>query len=109
VKFGRSEQSTPTTAESLAARRIEAARHCRAWTELNPDVLVQRERRYYVNAETDETFEVYRGDAFSPAGDGVADMTPLAFIVRDGDVIVLERLPHTWSEIVYQRARAGTR
>jgi hypothetical protein len=36
------------------------------------------------------------------------DQAPLYFAVQaDGDVLVLERQPHSWSEITYQRERAA--
>jgi hypothetical protein len=62
-----------------------------------------------VHAETDEAFRPYRGDAFSRSGQLVSDLTPLAFVVADGDVLVLERQPRKWSEIVYQRERSASR
>lgn len=86
--------------------RIGAARCCHAWTELDADDLVPRERDYLVSAESDVAYRRYMGDAFSPAGAVVSDQTPLAFYVTDGDVVVLERLPQKWSEIVYERERA---
>jgi hypothetical protein len=103
--------SRPAPADTPAARMIEAARSCPAWTELDPDDLVQRERGYLVSAETDEAFQPYMGDAFSPGGVLVADMTPLAFVVADSDVLVLERQPQKWSELLYhhERARASRR
>jgi hypothetical protein len=109
--IGRRGEGTSRSAPSdaLAATRVEQARRCRSWSEIANGVLVQRERGILVNVETDEAFQVYRGDAFSRAGEVVSDMTPLRFVVRDGDVLMLERLPQTWSEIVYQRARAGAR
>lgn len=96
---------TPRPQDARRARRIAGARACRAWTEYDLAELVPRERGYYVHVETDAAFQVYLGDAFSPAGDVIADMQPLAYVISDGDVLVLERQPRTWSEIVYQRER----
>ncbi len=88
--------------------RIAAARACRAWQEIDADRLVRRERGYLVDAETDEAFRRYPGDAFSYSGEIVADQEPLTFFVLD-DVHVLTKEPDTWSKIVYQRERAGAR
>jgi hypothetical protein len=106
--LGRRSTPEPIQPDDLPARRVAAARRCGAWTELDPVVLVPRDR-YLVHASTDEVFQRYRGDAFSPAGALISDMTPLAFIVHDGDVVMLERQSQRWSELVCQRARAGTR
>jgi hypothetical protein len=100
--------SRPAPADALAATRIEAARRCGAWTELDPNELVERERGYVVHAESDECYLAYRGDAFSRAGAVVSDRTPLAFYVLDGDVVVLER-QGVWSDLLYQRERARAR
>jgi hypothetical protein len=91
--------------DALAATRIEAARACRAWTELDPADLFEREHAYVVHGETDEAFLPYRGDAFSPSGLVVSDQTPVAFVVVDGDLLVLERQPQSWSDLLYQRER----
>jgi hypothetical protein len=104
-------RGTPRSAstDDPGERRIEAARRGRAWTELDPADLFERERGYIVSATTDECFLPYRGDAFSRSGMVVSDMTPLAFYVAGDDVVVLERQPQMWSEIVYQRERARAR
>jgi hypothetical protein len=97
------EQTPP---DEIHERRIAAARACRAWQELDPADLVERDRGYLVHADTDEAFQVYRGAAFSPSGEIVSDMTPLRFYVdEDGTVVVLELQPDSWSELTYQAAR----
>jgi hypothetical protein len=106
--FGRSEPETPAPGK-LAQQRIAAARACRKWQEIDAGRLVRRERGYFVDAESDAAYRRYAGDAFSPSGTIVADQTALAFYVAEGDVCVLERQPRKWSEIVYQRERAGAR
>jgi hypothetical protein len=108
-KIGRRDgpNAQPAAADELAERRIAAARACRGWQELDADDLVQRDRGFLVHADSDEAFRVYRGDAFSPSGAVVADMTPLAFYVDADGVHVLERCPDTWSELTYQRERAA--
>ncbi len=60
-----------------------------AWTEIDADRLVRRER-FLVDTETDEVFRRYPGDAFSPSAEIVADQA-LTFYVSGGDVFVLER------------------
>lgn len=109
MKFGRigREDAHPLIAEEAVRRRVEQARRCRAWIELDPAELVRRDGGYLVHADTDEAFQVYRGDAFSPAGEVVADMTPLRFYVDGDHVIVLEKQPNSWSELTYQRERAA--
>ena len=89
-KIGR-EDAHPLTADDQAAqRRVERARRCGAWSELDPADLVQRERGYLILADTDEAFLPYRGDAFSPSGEIVADVAPLRFYVDGDDVVLLE-------------------
>ncbi len=99
----------PPTPTQLAQLRIAAARACRAWEEIDVDRLVRRERGYLVDAESDEVFRAYPGDAFSPGAMVVADQEPLTFYVASGDVFVLEKQPEMWSEILYRRERAGAR
>ncbi len=97
------------TPDQLAPRRIAAARSCRAWRELDPAELVTRESGYFVDPESDVAYRKYAGDALSPSAEVVADMSPLAFFVQDGDVVILEQCPETWTELTYQRARTGAR
>ncbi len=104
TKIGRDGDS-PQQPDAPGRRRVSAARACRAWEEINVDRLVRRERGYLVDAGTDEVFRAYPGDAFSPSGQIVSDMTPLVFFIADGDVHVLMRDPRKWSEIVYERER----
>jgi hypothetical protein len=90
--------------------RLASARHCKNWTEIDSDELVERDRGRLVHAGTDEVFERYGGDAFSRSGQIIADWSPLHFYVTpDRDVVVLERLPRTWSQMVYERERAAAR
>lgn len=98
----------PFVGDDVRAWRIKAARKCHAWTELDPAMLVTRERGFLVHSESDEAFTAYRGDAFSPGGMIVADQTPLYFFVTD-DVHVLEKQSEPWSAIVYQRERRAAR
>ncbi len=110
TKIGRGgEDPSPPAPDKLAPRRIAAARACRAWRELDPADLVTREHGYFVDPENDVAYRRYAGDALSPSAEVVADMTALAFFVQDGDVMILEQCPSSWTEITYQRARAGAR
>ena len=91
--------------EELRPKRLEVARRNAKWTEIEDD-LVSR-GRYLVSAETDAIYKPARGVVFAPyTVDVVADQTGLTFYVdRDGDLVFLERVPGTWSEIVAKRAR----
>lgn len=105
MKLGTIGRDAHPSADAGAHRRVAGARRCRAWTELDPTDLVQRERGYLVHADTDEAFLLYRGDAFSPSGEVVADLTPLRFLVDGDDVVMLELQPDSWSAMTYQAAR----
>ncbi len=107
TKLGRIGDDPSPAADDPGRRRVAAARACRAWEEINVDRLVRRERGYLVDAESDAAYRSYGGDAFSPSGAIVADMTPLFFFVAGDDVHVLAKEPRTWSEITYERERRG--
>jgi hypothetical protein len=94
----------PPSARELAALRVQAARSNRAWHEVKDDI-VPRPPTYYVSASSDETYWLYRGATFSGGRLEFAADAPLAFIVRDGDVIVLEPVGRKWSDIHYERER----
>ena len=104
--FGQREKPKAVFAVPDAAgrRRIAAARACKAWTEIDADWLVQRGRDYLVDPETDAVYRPYPGDAFSPSAAVLSDMVELFYVVRDGDVRILQRQPETWSEITARRA-----
>jgi hypothetical protein len=106
--FGRSEPDPPPDDE-IRALRVAGARRCRNWTELDRDDLVERECGYLVSASTDDAFRLYTGDAFSRSGQIVSHLTPLYFhLTADGsDVVVLERQPRKWSDIVFEHERAS--
>lgn len=85
MKLGRRDpEPTPKPQDARRERRVAAARACRAWTEFDRAEL--GERGYLVHVETDAAYLPYRGDAF-----------------------IIERQPRSWSQLVYQRARAGAR
>lgn len=108
--FGRIRATAePIAVDDGAHRRVSAARACRAWTEIDVDRLVRRERGWLVDAESDAAYRAYGGDAFSPSGMIVADMTPLFFFVADDDVHVLAKEPRTWTEITYSATRGSAR
>jgi hypothetical protein len=99
--------SGPAPADALAEQRIEAARRCHAWVELD-DELVERGHGYFVDAASDAVYLRYRGDAFTRAGQVLSDQAPLYFTVKD-DVLVLEKQPESWSQLIYRRERARAR
>ena len=108
LNLGRSTAPDPpaATADPLARRRVQAARHCRIWRELDPIDLVPRDGGYYVHHETDECWRVYSGDAFSRSATIVDSTKPLAFVVVNGDVLMLEPQARTWSAHVARQAGA---
>jgi hypothetical protein len=55
---GDRELPLPTPQDEPRERRLFAVGACRAWTEIDRFELVERERGYLVNAETDEAFSV---------------------------------------------------
>ena len=93
-------------AQRLRELRIEAARRNTYWTEVAETDFVRR-GRLFVHAESDELFKPYRGAIFAKdAGRPTFNETvPLAFYVRDGELVFLERVARTWSEIVERRER----
>jgi len=104
ASLGRGTGEAATVAE-IARTRVAAARGCAAWTELDEADLVER-GRFTVSLATDTAFTQYRGAAFGRDGTVVSDRTPLWFTVTGGgDVRVFERVPRSWSAIVYQRER----
>jgi hypothetical protein len=106
MKLGKIGRDVHPSADGAAQRRVEAARRCAPWVEVDRTDLVERERGYFVHADSDEAFRVYRGAAFSPSGEIVSDMVPLRFYVdEDGTVVVLELQPDSWSQLTYQAAR----
>jgi hypothetical protein len=97
--------------DAIRVRRVEIARRNPRWNEVEETALVRRER-WFVHADTDEMFSLYRGPVFMTGSASVAfnDRVDMFFYVRgDGEVIFLERQPGTWSEIVARRARRALR
>jgi hypothetical protein len=107
-RIGALETVEDRDAAAIRARRVAGARRCHLWQELDPTDLVRRERGYLVSASTDDAFLVHKGAAFARDGSLISDYAPLYFYLDDGDVHVLEH-QGKWSEIVYQRERAGAR
>lgn len=96
----------PTPAE-LAQRRVSIARANKYWREV-PDDFVRRPLGLLVSASTDEVFRVYAGATFVGGRLEFAQNSKLSYVIRNGDVLVLEPLG-TWSEIVKKRTQAGIR
>jgi hypothetical protein len=93
----------------IRAGRVEAARRCSAWTEIEPD-LVPRGRAF-VSASTDRVYTPYRGAVFMTASINIiAERNPLHFYVdEDGSLHFFELHPETWSEVVERRERRQRR
>lgn len=106
MRFGHSEP-TERSQDELAAVRVEAARRCRNWEEIEDD-LVERPLRMLVSASTDKVYRRYAGATFGKDGKlNFSESNPLAYVVRNGDVLVLEPANTTWSEIVGKRTKAS--
>lgn len=114
--IGRPGSATPEPpADDLAeirSLRVRAAREQTQWREIAEPVV---RGRWFVDAETDRLYRVYRGATFVGSKLEFAyDRDKLVFFVnRDGGVVVLEPVswPATWSEHVERQARreASTR
>jgi hypothetical protein len=97
--------------ELVREQRVEAARRQKKWTEIEKVDLVWR-RPYYVHASTDALFTPYRGAAFeSGSAWVVADLLELYFYVRDGEVVLFEKVPSpaTYTEFLERRAERERR
>lgn len=107
--FIRSSSDDRPTEDAGRERRIELARRNSRWTEIDDD-LVER-GRLLVSASTDQVFKRYRGDAFETGSATlIAEEFPMFWYVdRGGDLVLLERLPGAWSEIVAKRAKRQAR
>ena len=101
----RSSEDVPTE-DAIRAGRIEAARRCQVWTEIEDD-LVPRGRGLFVSADTDHVYAPIRGVVFATASvEIIATHAPYYFTVSaDGQLAFYERRPQTWSEIVARQAR----
>jgi hypothetical protein len=97
----RAAKERETQLAELAAQRIQLARSCRAWTELEDD-LVPRPFGRLVSASTLEAYVVYRGATFSGSRLQFDSDRPLHFVVRDGDVLVLESVGQ-WTDLMARR------
>lgn len=104
MRFGTLGVAAPASAEELARLRVERARRNEAWTEI-PDDLVPRPRGRLVSASTDRVYRRYAGATFVGASLEFDANRPLSFVVRDGDVLVLEELEQTWSELFAERVK----
>jgi hypothetical protein len=104
ASIGRDDTPPAPSADEIMQRRIASARVCGAWTELDPDDLVQR-GEVVVSLSTDQAYKASRGDNFGRDGRVVSDRSPLFYVVDGGAVRVLERLPRSWSELLYERER----
>ena len=96
--------------EELKRQRVVSARANRYWREVEESALVRRPPAYFVHADTDELFTVYRGSVFT-TGMGKPsfnERVPLVFYVSaENQITFLEPKGRTWSEVVAQRARRG--
>ena len=106
--FVRAAEERPT-ADEIRDGRVEAARRCRVWTEIQDD-FVPRGHGLFVSAATDHVYAPVRGVVFATASvEIIADQAPLYFTVTaDGGLAFYERRPQTWSEMLARRARRRT-
>lgn len=112
-RIGRPSEPHPShlQADEAAQRRVEAARLCNAWQEVDPAALIPRGKRFLVHSETDEVFVPHTGAIWNHAGRiEFGDQAPLYFVVQgDGDVLVLEKYGESWSAIVARQTHAEHR
>jgi hypothetical protein len=92
----------------LDAIRVQAARRCDKWTELDPVDLVER-GRFLVHAASGEVFTAYAGAVWNGPRLEFGDQSPLFFTVDNGRVRLFEKYPRTWSEIIAAQARSARR
>lgn len=95
----------------LREARVAAARRQPGWVEFEETALVRR-ARWLVHAESDELYRRSRGVVFQSGSAAlIADHVPLAFYVEHetGEVVFLEKVGKTWSEIVARRAGKAAR
>jgi hypothetical protein len=92
--------------DELRSKRIEVARRCAKWTEIDASVLVRR-GRVLVDADTDACYRPHRGMVFAPwSASLIADQAPLYFTVSpEGVLAFYELVPGSWSEQVERQAR----
>ena len=111
AKLARSSDPVPAPADEIRQRRVQSARACIAWTELEASALDRRERRFHIHGETDEIFVPVRGTIWHPLGRiAFGDQSPLYFVVDENDEVqVFEKRPGgTWSEVLRERqSKAG--
>jgi hypothetical protein len=107
--FSRSVDERPTEDE-IRNGRLEVAPRCKAWTEIEDD-LVPRGRGLFVSAGTDHVYAPVRGVVFATASVAIiADQAPYFFTVSpEGELRFYERHRQTWSELVERKARRGRR
>src|SRR6476646_2116566 len=78
--------SRPAPADASGERRVEAARACPAWTEIDAADLVQR-GRFFVSAATDAVYTPFVGAVWGTSGRiEFGEKQPLSFAVADGEV-----------------------
>jgi hypothetical protein len=96
-------------ADVVRKARLEVARGNPLWSELEEIDLVRRPPGYLVSASTDEVFWPYRGAVFAAwSASMISDSAALHFYVdAGGDLVFLERLPESWSELIERRVRRG--
>ena len=105
--LGRRREDDP--ADAVRKARLEVARGNPLWSELEEIDLVRRPPGYLVSASTDEVFWPYRGAVFAAwSASMISDSAALHFYVDGaGDLVFLERLPESWSELIERRVRRG--
>jgi hypothetical protein len=122
LKFGRrgghtsgpaaaTETATQPRSNGRTTPRAEAARACKAWTELDEADLVPRGGgRFLVHADSDEVFSPFgAGLIWHRDSDRIeyGHDLPLHFTVsEDGSVRLFEKYRRSWSEIIASQAGA---
>jgi hypothetical protein len=97
------------TIDELRAARVDAARRCQSWTEIDGPLVPRGPAwlRWFVHAESDRIYTPYVGTAFeSGTATIVSDRAKIVFTVEGDKVTAYEAVtnPGTWTEHVRRKA-----
>jgi hypothetical protein len=113
--IGRSEPQ-PADDEQVTQLREARIGHARGnprWHELEEVALVRRPPGYLVDADSDAVYKAWRGTIYArgEVRSSFASETELWWFVaqHSGEIVFLERLPGTWSDVVAKRAKRQAR
>lgn len=101
---GLTEREREARLAAIRVKRLEIARSVSHWTEVDEADLVER-RPYLVSATSDQLYTPHRGIVFAYGSVDLVEQTArLAFFVREGELVFLEPVGQTYSELLERRA-----